>query len=438
MSNSEPVQLPRELSHPPRYIQALLGTLPLTLGMQLLLWLVILPVTLGGHSDFRQLYAAGYMVRTGHAKELYQYNAQLQFQNETVSPAAVPLPFIRPACYALLFVPFSLLPYREAYFAFMCLNLVLLSVSYWILRPWLQHLARTWSWLPALIFLGFFPVTVTLTQGQDSIVLLALLAATFAYLNRGRELSAGMLTGLGLFKFQIVIPIALLFLAWRRWRFTLGFATSSLWAGVLSVGLVGWEQSQRYARSLISMNADSSSRANDLSYPIPVRYMANLHGLVLGVWNGRLPTIWVTAMTIALSAIVCLWVAWATPRHVKPVEAFPAAIAASVVVSYYLFVHDLSVLLIPMSLLLNRQAETEPTQGRRQWVRVAGWIAFSTFIATISYPFIPQYRYLISFPVCALLFVLVWHGRHGEVDQAPGGPTWPTGNLRALRSIEAP
>src|SRR6266567_1149229 len=183
MSNSEPIRSTGgETPEPPHYVQALLGILPLILGIQLLAWLVILPAALGGHADFRQLYAAGYMVRTGHAKELYDYNAQLQFQNQAVSPAAVPLPFIRPACYALLFVPFSLMSYRSAYFAFLCLSLILLWVSYWILRPWLRNLARAWSWLPPLIFVSFFPVTAALTQGQDSILLLALLAAAFAYL----------------------------------------------------------------------------------------------------------------------------------------------------------------------------------------------------------------------------------------------------------------
>src|SRR5258708_7594696 len=182
----------------PLYLQAMLGILPLILGIQLLAWLIILPAALGGRADFRQLYTAGHMVRSGHAKELYDYSAQLQFQNQLVSPGQVPLPFIRPAYYGLLFVPFSLLPYRDAYFAFLGLNLVLLCISYCILHPWLRNVARVWSWLPALIFVGFFPVAAAFLQGQDSLLLLALLAAAFACLNRGRDLTAGLLVGLGL------------------------------------------------------------------------------------------------------------------------------------------------------------------------------------------------------------------------------------------------
>src|SRR5713101_5957895 len=159
------------------------------------------------------------------------------------------------------------------------------------------------------MFLVFLPVAATLMQGQDSIVLLTLLSGATASLDRGREFRAGILLGLALFKFQIVIPIALLFLVWRRWRFTAGFSVSALIAGTLSLGLVGLEQSERYARSLISMNTGLSPHANDLSYPIPVQFMANLHGLVVGVSGGHLPAFWVHMAAIALSGAVWLWVA---------------------------------------------------------------------------------------------------------------------------------
>ena len=89
----------------------LLGILPILIGIQLLGWITFLPsALLHGHADFRQLYAAGYMVRTGHARELYDIRAQQQFQDVLVGNDERALPFIRPAYQALLFVPFSLLP----------------------------------------------------------------------------------------------------------------------------------------------------------------------------------------------------------------------------------------------------------------------------------------------------------------------------------------
>src|SRR5438552_18182608 len=141
------------------------------------------------------------------------------------------LPFLRPAYEALLFVPFSFLSYRTAYFAFLGLNAILLAVSYQLLRPKLENLARIYRWLPAALFLAYLPIAAALIQGQDSIVLLTLFTLVLVSLESGNEFAAGAILGVGAFKFQLVIPVALLFLAWRRWRCAAGAALTGRLAG---------------------------------------------------------------------------------------------------------------------------------------------------------------------------------------------------------------
>jgi len=410
----------------PYYIQALLGILPILLGVQLLAWFVILPAAIRGRADFRQLYTAGYMVRTGHAHELYNYDVQLHFQNELVSPGRIPLPFNRPAFYAVLFVPLSVLSYRTAYLVFLAFNLVLLLSSYCILRPWLRNIAQAWTWLPALIFMAFYPVVAALMQGQDSILVLVLLATVLMFLSRDQEFLAGLLLGLGWFKFTLVLPIAFLYLAWRRWRFSAGFAVSTLLAVVGSLALVGFAQSEHYVRSLLSTNTGLSARANDFSYPIPVQFefMANLHGLIAGLAGGQVPPFSIHVAAFVVSAVVWIWIARVTPGHLRPVEAFPIAVAASAVVSYYLFLYDLSILLIPITLLLNRLLDREFPHDSSS--SLAGWVTFILLVAPLSDPFVPSYRYLLSLPVCAFLLVLVRnyrrlpsHGRDLHPRYAP-------------------
>jgi hypothetical protein len=347
------------------------------------------------------------MVRTGHAHELYNYDVQLHFQNELVSAGRIPLPFNRPAFYALLFVPFSFFPYREAYLVFLALNLILLLSSYWSLRPWFRNIAHVWTWLPAMIFVGFFPVAAAFMQGQDSILLLALLVIVLVLLNLDQEFLAGLLLGLGWFKFTLVLPIAFLYLVWLRWRFSAGFAVSTVLTITASLALVGFAESEHYVRSLLSTNTGLSPRANDLSYPIPVQFefMANLHGLIAGLAGGHVPAFSIHVAAIVASAGVWVWIARVTPGRLRPVEAFPIAVAASAVVSYYLFLYDLSILLIPITLLLNRLLDPEfPRDSSSSW---AGWITFTLLIVPLSDPFVPPYRYLISLPVCAFLWVLV-------------------------------
>src|SRR5216684_2393187 len=337
-----------------RYLpDLLLGILPILIGIQLLGWLTFFPgALLHGHADFRQLYAAGYMVRTGHAAELYDIRAQQQFQDVLVGNDEPALPFIRPAYQALLFVPFSLFPYRSAYLAFLAVNLALLATAFWILRPNMKNLTRIWRGLPVVVFLVFYPVALALMQGQDSIILLALLAAALLELEQGHERRAGILVGLGLFKMQIVIPIALLFLLWRRWRFFTGFALSASLVSLISLWVVGLAQTADYARSLFSVGASLAAGTNQ--FPLRVSIMANLRGLIFGLMSARLPAFWVQALTIVVSIIVLLWVAVFAPRKLRGTEALVIAITASVIVSYYLFIHDLSVLLIPIVITLDR------------------------------------------------------------------------------------
>ena len=71
----------------------LIGSLPLLFSVQFLAWLAFFPNALRGHADFRQLYAAGYLLRTGHSHELYDYGLQRKIQDSLVSDDERALPF---------------------------------------------------------------------------------------------------------------------------------------------------------------------------------------------------------------------------------------------------------------------------------------------------------------------------------------------------------
>src|SRR5258708_5408211 len=82
----------------PYYVKGLALGIPIYLVLvHAWIWVLSAPVFLAGRTDFRQFYAAGFMVRTGHAVQLYDYPAQKKFQDEFVSQEAVALPFVSPA-----------------------------------------------------------------------------------------------------------------------------------------------------------------------------------------------------------------------------------------------------------------------------------------------------------------------------------------------------
>ena len=382
----------------------LLGILPIVFCMQFLAWLTFLPKALRGHADFRQLYVAGYMVRTGHRTQLYDYAAQAYFQNTLVSNDERALPFIRPAYQALMFVPFSLLPYRTAYLGFLLLNVLLLALAFLILQPRLRGLSRVWPGLPPALFLGFFPVALALMQGQDSILLLALLAAALVSLERNRDLTAGALAGVGLFKFQIVVPIVLLFLLWRRWRFVKGFMFSAILVGLLSFITSGWAETVVFVHSLLSVGAGLPAVLGGINFPLRINIMANLRGLIYGLASLRAPQRWLQVTTLLLSSLVVISVR-ARGRQQRGGDALVLAITAGVVVSYYLFIHDLSILLIPIVLTLDRFISRNGTG--EPFGRAAAAISALLFVAPMCIFVIPAHFYLVSVLICAFLFVLM-------------------------------
>ena len=387
------------------YVQdILLGILPIIFCIQFLAWLTFLPKALRGHADFRQLYVAGYMVRTGHRTQLYDYAAQTYFQNTLVSNDERALPFIRPAYQALMFVPFSLLPYRTAYLGFLLLNLLLLALAFLMLQPRLRGLSRVWPGLPPALFLGFYPVALALMQGQDSILLLALLAAALVSLERNRDLTAGALAGVGLFKFQIVVPIVLLFLLWRRWRFVKGFMFSAILVGLLSFITSGWAETVVFVHSLLSVGAGLPAVPGEINFPLRINIMANLRGLIYGLASLRAPQRWLQVTTLLLSSLVVISVR-ARGRQQRGGDALVLAITAGVVVSYYLFIHDLSILLIPIVLTLDRLISRNGTG--EPFGRAAAAISALLFVAPMCIFVIPAHFYLVSVLICAFLFVLM-------------------------------
>jgi hypothetical protein len=378
------------------------GIAPLLLGVQLLAWIFFLPQSLHGHTSFRQLYTAGYMVRTGHSRELYDYNAQKLFQDHLVSRESVLMPFIRPPFDALVFVPLSFLSYSSAYIAFLILSIALLAASVRILRPWTDNLGASRKWLPIAIFMSFVPVASALTLGQDSILLLALLSASMLALEKKWDFTAGALGGLGLFKFHLLIPLALLLLCWRRFRFFAGFSSVAAALALVSIWVASPAQIRFYAGSLLNLGQGGNGGTHELlRYPLPITMMASVHGLINGLIDA--PSIQRTVITILLAVGVVLWIAIAVPKSCPTQWMIPIALTTSVLVSYYLFIYDLTILLLPLTVALNRSAA--PVRGKTSRLLSAACVL--VFLAPACLILWTSYFYLVSLPAFFFLFMLV-------------------------------
>jgi hypothetical protein len=356
----------------PSWLRALaVPALLLSLFVCLSGFVAVIPIALTGHVDFRQLYTAGYMLRSGHGHQLYDYDATEKFQNALVSTASGALPFNHLACESLLFAPLSLLPYKTAYFAFLLLNLAVAAIAFRALRPYLKSLSQASPLLPLALFACFFPLTMALTEGQDSILLLALMIFAARALDRDADFTAGILVGLTLFKFQYGLPIVLLFLLWKKWRFLAGFAVSAVTLLLLSVVITGPTAFLSYLHSLTEMSSRLSS-GNAIRYGIHPEAMPNLRGLVQSLTNAS-PHL--TLIATAVLSLIVVAVA-ATKR-----SSLPLALLTAILVSYHHLITDAVMLFLPAIWALDRSLDSGANQAAS---RSTNWISWTSSLLLVS------------------------------------------------------
>jgi hypothetical protein len=348
-----------------------------------------------GRSDFRAYYTAGYMVRKGMVRDLYNYDLVLRFQNELASREELAMPFIHPAFESLLFVPFSFLSFHTAYFVYLALNVCVLAAVFLLLRRRFTHIQAVYRWLPAAMFLTFFPVTACLIQGQDSIILLFLLTVAFLALEERKEWRAGLCLGLGVFRFQIMLPVALLFLLWRRWRVIGGFLLSGAAAAMASIEMIGGVAP--YAKALARLNIALNSPEALWERGAWIFRMPNLEGLAFGLWGG---SPWNLALTAVASLALVLIASRSTRYHLL------IAIVAGELVSYYSYVYDMSILLLPIVLLMDMSIPYESLPGWRT-EKLLFRTSVLAFVTPVLLQFAPEHFYFAAVGILVFFAAIV-------------------------------
>src|SRR2546422_9557031 len=151
--------------------------------------------------DFFNFYAAAklYVSNGGSAVYDIAMQRQVELQITGADPSGVVvLPYFHPPYYTLLIAPLAYLDYRQAYYVMAAFNVILVAALIAILvRSSLRVHGRGWLAASAMIG-GFFPLFVTVLQGQSDLVVLVPLAAAYASWARGRYGMAGGFCALAL------------------------------------------------------------------------------------------------------------------------------------------------------------------------------------------------------------------------------------------------
>ena len=323
--------------------------------------------------DFFNFYAAAklYITHGGSAVYDIAMQRQVELQITGQDPARfIVLPYFHPPYYTLLIAPLGYFDYRTAYYAMAAMNVVLAAALFAILvSTSLRVRGRGWLVAAAMIA-GFFPLFVTVLQGQSDLVVLVPLAGAYAAWARGRYGTAGALSALALAKPQLLLLIPVLFIARRAWRALAAFVGVLAGLGLLSVVTFGPSAVFMYLSSVGAWAITGRlPNTGELVYTDPAVY--SLRNILEAVPGGGKIVAFV--ILLVLLAFVALSLSW---RPDKPRLDFALAIAASIVLSPHQNVHDLALLVIPGFALADLALD-----GQLRWPHVAVAVLFFAYAA---------------------------------------------------------
>jgi hypothetical protein len=283
--------------------------------------------------DFGHFYATAMMLRGDATAHLYDQNLQTEYQERTLHRPGV-LPFISPPFVALAFVPLTFLPYAQAYLIF-----GLMSIVVWV---WFALRTRRFSGLLPFRHLAVcftaLPLWRALNLGQLAFIALALLTLCYVSLREAREFKAGIWAGLLLFRFQLVLPLLIVWLVRKRWRSLAGMVLPAVGYLAVSFAMLGWTGIINYIRMLSMINKRMVTDSSAWQMP-------TLRAFFSTVLSPSLATVATIICTSGLLILIIM--RW---RSIPAEQSFAALLIAAVISAGYAHVYDLSA--VSLALLL--------------------------------------------------------------------------------------
>lgn len=357
--------------------------------------------------DFRCFYSTGYLVRRYPPSRLYDPGLHRQIQQQLFG-ATDPLTYNHTPPEALLLAALAALPYRQAAWVWLLGSLLALGLGFW----WLRAISRLTSLSSrlSLVLLTGLAVGSFGALGQDTAFLLPIFAGGLLLAQRGREMAAGAVLGLGLYRFEMLLPFLAIFALRRRWRLLAGAALVAAAGLAVSWVMVGTAGLRSYGNLLLATGSVYGEGLDVMPQAMP-----NLRGLIVTLLGSRLAARTLVAL-IALASLVTL--VWAARRFTAARDPtgpgyatqYAAAVVLALVASYHLYVYTLTPLLLVAYVDLSRPGT---------WWRKPSLLFLPVMAAAVVALYFGPFPY-------ALLGPLLWVAAGALFAAAPLGPHSPS------------
>jgi hypothetical protein len=347
-------------------------------------------------TDFLHFYTLGSLALEHRGADLYDMKTQAILAAQRVPEAAGIryLPMYPPQV-SLLFAPFARLSYGWA----LCLWWIFCSLLYGICCYWVWRTCanlREHGVLVALLAAAYPAFFHLIAWGQTSALALLCFTLMFFCLRGKHNFLAGLALGCLIFKPQLGLAAALVFLSIGAWRVLAGAliaAVAQLAAGLLYYGA---EPLRQWISTLAHVGAV-------LPQLEPKAYQT--HSLRT-FWSMIIPWPSLSVGLYFLSAVAVLWLVIACwKRASAPLELrYPSLLLATVLVAPHLTVYDL-VVLAPLFILL---ADWLIGQTASEAVSQMGTLLYLIYVLPLLGPFARWTHVQLSVIAMAVLLYLIW------------------------------
>ncbi len=365
-------------------------------------WNVSTPGMRDGHgnlkgTDFLHLYTLGSLAAAHRGADLYDVNAQAALAAQRVpdSTGIRYLPLYPPQV-SLFFAPLARLSYGWALLCWWGCSAVaygLCCYSVWRACPNLREYGAT-----VIILAAGFPAFFHLIAwGQTSGAALACFTLMFLLLRDRRDFLAGLVFGCLIFKPQLALAGAIVFISTGAWKTLLGAAVSAVAELLVGVLYYGMEPLRQWARMIWNVGA-----MLPMLEPKPYQtHSLRTFWSMLVPWPGLSLGLYLfTALVVLGLAIAC----WNGRRSLPLPLRFSVLLLASVLVAPHLTVYDL-VILAPALILLADWLVVQPTTHLTRWL---GTLLYLIFALPLLGPFSRWTHVQLSVIAMSITVFLIW------------------------------
>ena len=361
----------------------------------LAMWLLALSLGGGRNTDWTAFYAAGEIVRSGDADQLFDLQFQEDTQQRLFGQDAEFHGFPYPAFVAYAMAPVSSLNYRLSYTLWFFVNLGVLLSLIVAMRSHIRLMRQRDRLLWLAVTGVSAPVVAVLGQGQLDLIILASMLGCMTLISKDRPMMAGVVLAVAVAKPHFVAPVLILLALRGEWR---SLAAFSCLGGALLLLPLALANPQAFLDQT-SVWWSFASTTHDSSVNAPM--MVNLRGTISSINGGAGALVWGLPLAIAgLAALLLSIRRWRDPATTNA-QAWALALALPTVYSPHLHFQSLVLLLAGITLFVRVAVDIGDAKAPDRLIMLHPALQILWFVSSVSIG-------LVSFVVLATFGMFLW------------------------------